>query len=471
MTVLRTALTVFGYSALFFTITHFLAIGVWSLLSIKLLGRSRPSSRQLAHDQTAKLVDIPGVSIILPAYNEEAVIAHSVGNSLSQDYPKLEVIVVNDGSKDNTMQVMLDTYDMVLVDDNPTQGAIATEALHGIYRSQSDPRLWFIDKAPSGAKADNSNVGINVSNYPWIVVMDADEFMETSCITRCMVEVMTEPDNVMAVGTTLLPANDIVIDGPRIVDRQASTNYWVGCQLIEYLTAFIISRPGMAHIGAMPIVSGGFGLFRKEAVLKLGGYVHGHMGEDMDLCIRIHRHHIENEIPYRVVQAPEAIVWTEFPSTRPVLRKQRIRWHRGLKQIIEGNKDVIGRGSYGTFGRYGMSTLYFFEWWGPIIEGAGWFVMLGLMLLGWLDPLNALSMILATQLIGQVSTFVSVAIGIQTFGFYSRPKDLAYMFFWALCANWGFRQQSLFWRVRSLFPGANGWGEMTRAGFKTVATT
>ena len=469
--ILRWILTLFMWSAFAFTIIHFLAIGFWSLLSLRLLARERPANRMVPRSSAPTMDDPPGVSIILPAYNEEAVITYSSGNALAQDYANLEVIVVNDGSKDNTAQVMFDAYDMELVEESPQSTPIETEEIFGIYRSRRDERLWFIDKAPAGAKADNANVGINLASHPWVVIMDADEFMETDAITRCMVEIMAAPDDVIGVGTTLLPANDIVIDGSHIVQREASRNYWVGCQLIEYLTAFIISRPGMAHMGALPIISGGFGLYRREALLTIGGYDKHHIGEDMDLCIRLHRYHLERDIPYRIVQAPEAIIWTEFPGDRKILKRQRMRWHRGLRQIVGDNGQYIPRRKYGNFGRFGIGTLYFFEWWGPLIEGAGWFVMGGLLLLGWVNLTNAIAMLVATQLIGQVIAVLSVAVAVSTFGFYSQPSDLKRMLWWAVCMNWGFRQQSLWWRLRSILPGDTSWGEMPRAGFKTANST
>ena len=214
---------------------------------------------------------------IMPAYNEEMMIAHTVASALDQDYSNLEVVVVNDGSKDNTVGILLDTFDMAEVPQEASPPPIETKHVRGVYRSKKDPRFVLVDKDPSGAKADGSNAGINAARHPWIVVMDADEFMENDVISRCMAEVVNAPDHVVAVGTSLLPANDIVIDGTTIVDREVSTNYWVGCQLIEYLTAFLVARPGLAHLSALPIVSGGFGLFKREAVLEIGGYKHGHL--------------------------------------------------------------------------------------------------------------------------------------------------------------------------------------------------
>jgi cellulose synthase/poly-beta-1,6-N-acetylglucosamine synthase-like glycosyltransferase len=283
-----------------------------------------------------------------------------------------------------------------------------------------------------------------------------------------MVEVVAAPDTTAMVGGTLLPANDIVIDGPNILERHTPRNYWVGCQLIEYLTAFLIARPGLASMRAMPIVSGGFGLFRRDAVVAVGGYRHGHLGEDMDMCLRIQRDLADRGEPCRVVQVPESLCWTEFPSTREVLRRQRLRWHRGLKMIMGDHGSMIGRRRYGPVGTVGVGSLYVFEWLGPILEALGWAVLAGLLAIGWLDPTAAAGVFLVTQLAGMALTMLSVAVMTKHLGTFSRRSDLVWMVMWAVAVNWGYRQLTLVWRIRSLFPGSNGWGEMPRAGFKTA---
>ena len=410
---------------------------------------------------------MPGVSIIMPAYNEENVITHTTVSALAQEYPNVEVIVVNDGSKDGTLQVLIDHFAMEAYETNPPQGEIATEKVHAVYRSRSEHRIVVVDKAASGAKADNSNVGLNIASHPWVVIMDADEFMERDTIARCMVEVVADPDRIAAVGGTLLPANNIVINGPDIVERHAPTNYWVGCQLIEYLTAFLLARPGLAQIGAMPIVSGGFGLYRRDAIVGAGGYQHGHLGEDMDMCLRVQKYLADIGEECKVVQVPESLCWTEFPPNKDVLRRQRIRWHRGLKMIMDEHGSMFGRRRYGRVGTVGIGSLYVFEWVGPLLEAAGWISMTLMLLVGWINLWAALAVITITQLLGMAMTMLAVVMMIIHLRTFTRIRDTLRMLGWSVALTWGYRQLTLVWRIRSLFPGETGWGEMPRAGFKT----
>jgi cellulose synthase/poly-beta-1,6-N-acetylglucosamine synthase-like glycosyltransferase len=467
---LRLAVIVFGVVCVTFTAAQYAVLLGYAGLSSRLLRDNRAGRRPVALAKLATDRAMPGVSVIMPAYNEENVIVHTTVSALAQDYPHIEVVVVNDGSKDETLQALIDHYRLELYEADPAPGPIPTKHVHAVYRSRHEPRIVVVDKAPSGSKADGSNAGINVANYPWVVVMDADEFMETDTIGRCMVEVAAAPDTVAAVGGTLLPANDIVIDGPNILERHTPRNYWVGCQLIEYLTAFVIARPGLARLRAMPIVSGGFGLFRRDAVVAVGGYRHGHLGEDMDMCLRVQRHLADRGEDYRVVQVPESLCWTEFPSTKAALRRQRIRWHRGLKMVMDDHGSMMGRRRYGPVGTLGVGSLYLFEWWGPILEAIGWLVMAVLLALGWVDPAAVLGLFLATQFIGMAITMVGVLMTTRHLKVFNRSVDLVRMLGWAIALNWGYRQLTLVWRIRSLLPGATGWGEMPRAGFKTTTT-
>ena len=464
---MRTGIVAFGVGCCVFTVVQYAVMVVYAALSRGLLGSKRAGRRPVALAKVATDGAMPGVSIIMPAYNEENVIIHTTVSALAQEYPHVEVVVVNDGSKDATLQVLIDHFGLEPFDTAPRQGPIPTEQLHTIYRSRREPRITVVDKAPSGAKADNSNVGINIARYPWVVVMDADEFMERDTIARCMVEVVGAPDRIAAVGGTLLPTNDIVIDGNDIVERRAPRNYWVGCQTIEYLTAFLVARPGLARLGAMPIVSGGFGLFRRESVIAVNGYRHGHLGEDMDMCLRIQRHLSDIGTSYQVAQVPESICWTEFPSTRDVLRRQRIRWHRGLKNTLDDHGSMIGRPRYGTVGTVGVGSLLVFEWIGPLLEAVGWLIMGGLVLAGWVDLSGAAAVFLTTQLFGMAMTMLGVGMMTRHLHTFDRRDDLLRLIGWSVAVNWGYRQLTLVWRIRSLFPGAGGWGEMPRAGFRT----
>jgi cellulose synthase/poly-beta-1,6-N-acetylglucosamine synthase-like glycosyltransferase len=465
---IRDVVVAFGLLCLTFTIVQYSVLSLYGVLSGRLLGDNRAGRRSVALAKVATDPVLPGVSIIMPAYNEEACIVDTTVSALAQEYPSIEVVVVNDGSKDATVQRLIDHFGMKRYEADPPPGPIPTKHVRAVYRSPSEPRIVVIDKEPSGSKADGSNAGINVARYPWVVVMDADEFMEPDTIARCMVEVVADPDRVVAVGGTLLPANDLTIDGPRIVERRVSRNYWVGCQTIEYLTAFLVARPGLSRIDAMPLVSGGFGLYRRDAAIAVGGYRHPHLGEDMDICIRVQRHYAELGDEYRIAQVPESICWTEFPSSAKVLRRQRIRWHRGLKMVLDDHRDMIGDQRYGRVGTVGVGSQLVFEWIGPILEAIGWAVVLLGLLFGWVNPIAVLAIFLATQMVGMVMTLVGVTLMCRHLHTFGSHRDVFRLVGWSIAFNWGYRQLTLVWRIRSLFPGSTGWGEMPRAGFKTA---
>jgi cellulose synthase/poly-beta-1,6-N-acetylglucosamine synthase-like glycosyltransferase len=468
---LRVGVLAFSFTCLAFTIFQYCALLGWSALSGRLMRQHRAGRRPVAVAKTTRDAELPGVSIVMPAYNEQNVIVDTTVSALAQEYPHIEVVVVNDGSKDDTMKVLIERFELEVFEENPVTGPIETKPIRAIYRSRREPRIVVVDKAPSGAKADGSNAGINVARHPWVVIMDADEFMERDTIARCMVEAVAAPETVVAVGGTLMPANDLVVSGPDIVERHAPKNYWVGCQTIEYLTAFLVARPGMASIGAMPIVSGGFGLYRRDVLLEVGGYRHGHLGEDMDMCLRVQRLFADRGEPYRIAQVPESLCWTEFPSTKAVLQRQRVRWHRGLRTIIGEYKSMIGRRRYGPVGSVGMGSLVVFEWIGPLLEALGWFAIAGLLLAGWVSPVAATAVFLATQMFGMVLSMVGVMLMTRHLQTIRTRRDLLRLIGWSFAFNWGYRQITLIWRIRSLFPGATGWGAMPRAGFKSVAAT
>ena len=448
--------SVLGYSTV-----YYLAVLAVSVVSLRELARLRPSTSQYERDVVRDR--LPGVSILMPAYNEEVVIVETVHSALLSDYPNIEVIVVSDGSKDRTVALLVEEFGLTR-HDPPTPGPIACKAIRAVYRHR-DLQLVVVDKEPSGAKADGVNCGINLARHDWIVIMDADEITEPDALLRVMVEVVNSPVRVVGAGITLLPANGISVENGRVIDAPVPMNYWVGCQLIEYLSSFMLYKPGMSALGAMPNISGGFGVYDRNAVLAVGGLAHGHLGEDMDLIMRVHRHFLELGEPYTMVEVPEAIVWTEFPSTRSVLERQRVRWHRGLRQVLQSNKAMIGRRRYGRLGVLTLPFLLLFEWVAVPLEAMGVVMLLVLAITGGLNGQAALSLFAACQLLGTLITFTAVFAADRYLGRYQKPRDLARLLWFATISQFGFRQLTLFWRLKSLRKTAYVWGEMTRTGF------
>jgi cellulose synthase/poly-beta-1,6-N-acetylglucosamine synthase-like glycosyltransferase len=219
----------------------------------------------------------------------------------------------------------------------------------------------------------------------------------------------------------------------------------------------------------MPIVSGGFGLYRRDVVIAVGGYRHGHLGEDMDMCLQVQRLMADTGRTFSVVQVPESLCWTEFPSRHDVLRRQRIRWHRGLTTVLGEHRSMIGRRRYGNVGTVGVGSLLVFEWIGPLLEAIGWVLLALLLGLGWASPAALVLSFLTTQVFGMALTAMGVSVMARHLRTYSRRSDTWRLIGWAMAVNWGYRQLTLVWRLRSFLPGSSGWGEMPRAGFRVVA--
>ncbi len=461
----RTPLSILlGISAAF-GMLHYAAILMWGVLSSKFLRTTRASNRVGARHSIDTRTDLPGITMIMPAYNEEVTIVGAVNAALAVDYPDIEVIVINDGSKDNMMQVLIEAYEMDKMLGPVVNGPVHCAQVKAVYRSRLDQRLVLLDKAPAGAKADGSNAGINFATKPWCVVMDADELVDADLLKRCMTQMLYEPGNVVAIGVSLLPTNECIIENMQVTRPMVATNCWVGFQTVEYLGAFAVSRPGMAQIGALPILSGGFGIFRHEALLRVNGYTHPSLGEDLDLVVRMNRSYREAKEPYRIIQVPEAVVWTEFPMHKNVLRRQRIRWHRGLREVLRDHRSTVGKPSYGTFGMLGMFQMFAFEWCAVFIEAFGYIFMVLSLLLGWASWQPTLAGWCATQAIGMLIAMSAVWMGSSYLNVYKGPRNTAMLVFWAFVAQLGYRQMTVYWRIRSLFGKNTGWGAMPRVGF------
>ena len=471
MRVLETTLRTAMYACFGFGMSYNVVLLLWGRLSLKFLSQQRPSVRQapMSHVRADGL--LPGVSMVVPAFNEELLIVDAVRSLFEQDYPDIEVIVVSDGSTDATVQQLVDAFDMNRMLGPVVHGPIPTKPIRAVYRSKSEPRIVVVDKDPSGSKADGSNCAINYASKAWCAVMDADELVDRQAVLKCMTAAMSTPGNVVGVGVTLLPTNHCEVHNWQVTKAISSTNAWVGFQTIEYLGAFLLSRPGMSLVGALPIVSGGFGVFRRDALERVGGYTHGSLGEDLDIVVRLHRMFLEAGEVYRIIQVPEAVVWTQFPDSYAVLKRQRVRWHRGLRQVIVAHGCTVGRRRYSMFGTRGMAHLFVFEWLGVMVEGLGYVLTVVLVALGMIRPLAIIPIFCAAQAFGTCVTVMSVRTCARALNVYRGKRNMARLLMWAVLSQFGYHQLSVWWRLRSLFKGGTGWGVMPRHAFGTAAQT
>ena len=405
----------------------------------------------------------PPVSVLIPAYNEEATIAASVRSMLQLDYPEFEVIVVNDGSCDGTVATLEREFAL-----RPAPEAywrrIPVKPVRGIHRSTRFPNLRIIDKE-NGGKADALNAGINAARYPLVCCVDADSILDRASLRRVVVPLLHDPYTVASGGTVRIANGCEVRDG--FLERTGLPDRMIArFQVVEYLRAFLFGRIGWMPLNAVLIISGAFGVFRKDAVVAAGGYRHDTVGEDMELVTRLHRQLRLAGKRYRIAFVPDPICWTEAPEQLRVLKAQRVRWQRGLAESLTMNLGLLFHPRGGAPGWVAFPFMAIFEWLGPLIEVSGYLFMGVGFALGLVSALAFAAFILVAFGLGVALSLSALLLEELSFHVYARPREVAGLAAAAVLENFGFRQLISVWRLWGLLKWAVGakqrWGDMTR---------
>jgi len=407
----------------------------------------------------------PPISLIAPAYNEALTCVESVRSLLTIEYPEYEVIVVNDGSKDDTLEVLRRAFGLDPASRIPTAG-IQTARVRQVFRSRSHPALWVVDKE-NGGKADALNAGVNYCYTPIFCAMDADSLLEPEALVR-IVRPFLEDSSTIASGGILRIANGCKVERGRVVDVRLPRNLLARFQVLEYLRVFLAGRMGWAALDASLIISGAFGIFSRSAVVRAGGYATDTVGEDMEMVVRLHRHHAEAGIPYKIQFVPDPVAWTECPESLKVLARQRDRWQRGLYQTLTRHRRMLLRPQYKTAGMLAFPYFFFLEMLGPVIELLGYMSFAITILAGRADWYFVGAFLAVAVVFGGVLSLSSVALEELSFRRYPRLSDLLQLFGLAALENLGYRQLNTWWRVKGTYSairGVQGWGKMTRKGF------
>jgi cellulose synthase/poly-beta-1,6-N-acetylglucosamine synthase-like glycosyltransferase len=407
----------------------------------------------------------PPISILVPAYNEEATIQASVTAILTLDYRQYEVIVVNDGSRDGTMDRLHDAFDLYEVPRIHPE-VLTSKPIRALFRSRTRPRLVVIDKE-NGGKADSLNAAINASRWPLVIAVDADTLIEPDAMLR-----LTRPFllglKVAAVGGTVRVANGSVIRDGRVLEPRVAPRFLPGVQVVEYLRSFLYGRLGWNRLGGNLIISGAFGLFRKEFLLEIGGYRTDSIVEDFDVVVRLHRHLRDRHTPYVITFVPDPVAWTEVPESLAVLRRQRERWHRGLILTMWKYRGMLFRPRYGRIGFLGMPFFTFGEMLAPLVEVLGYAVTAVGLWLGVLDVPFAMLFFLVALSYGMILSIWGIVLEEVGFRRYRRWADLGRLLAFAALENFGYRQLTVWYRLRAFWSAMRdrgAWGRMTRTGF------
>ncbi|MEP6992278.1 MAG: glycosyltransferase [bacterium] len=407
---------------------------------------------------------VPRIGILAPAFNESATIEESVRGLLALLYPNLEVVVVNDGSKDDTLAVLVDCFELTPVHTVYDQ-QIPTTPVRQLFRSALHPNLLVVDKE-NGGKADALNVGLNFSTAELVCSIDADTLIEPDSLQR-MLRPFLSSRMMVAAGGTIRVANGATIRGGRIIELSAPTRPLVGFQVIEYLRAFLFGRLGWNRLGGNLIISGAFGLFRRDAVLRVGGYLHDTVGEDMELVLRLRRHGYDHDTARDVSFMPDPVAWTEVPESMRVLGRQRDRWHRGLSDVLWRHRDVLLNPRYGAMGMVAFPYFVLVELLAPVVEAVGIIGCVVALAVGAVNYQFGLLFLTLAYGFGLLLSLLTIILEEVTFHRYSRVRDRCWLVLWAALENLGYRQLTVMWRLRGIrkyLQGRKDWGAMERRG-------
>ncbi len=406
------------------------------------------------------------ISMICPAHNEEKTIVDTVRSLQMLNYPEFEIIVVNDGSKDATLERLLQAYDLRRV-DRVYKRSLPTKSVRALYASPMVPNLVVVDKE-NGGKADALNCGINLSRYPLFSSMDADSVIEDDALLKAVKPFMEWPEETVAVGGIVRCANGCTVNEGRVTHIALPNKLLPVFQVVEYLRAFLSGRLGWSALKGLLLISGAFGVYRKSAVVEVGGYDSSTDTEDLELVMALHAMYRERQKPYRIVFVPDPVCWTEVPGNWKMLRRQRNRWHRGMLQTLSRYRRMMFNPRYGIMGLVVLPYFLIFETMGPFIETLGYVSVP----LAWaLGLLNAKFFLLFFVLAVAFGVFLSVAaILLEEISYRRYPSwgDLWKLLFCGVFENFGFRQTLAVFKIQAFWEylrGLRRWGKLERVGF------
>jgi len=411
----------------------------------------------------------PKISLIAPCYNEGQSIVSNIRALLNLHYNNYEVIVVNDGSTDNSLSEAIKAYELENVNYFINE-RLTTQKVRGVYRSRNKAyhNLTIIDKE-NGGKSDALNAGLNVAGNPYVVCLDVDSIIEHDALLKLAYPFMKSyKSRLIAVGGVVHVANSCKIEAGRMIQRRVPGKLLPRIQVIEYARAFMIGRIAWSKLGGLLLVSGAIGMFDKEVVIKSGGYLQGTVGEDMELVVRMRRYMYKQKTKHKVVYMPDPLLWTEVPAEKKTLGRQRNRWTRGTMDTLFIHRKIFFNPKYGSMGLLGYPYWFFFEWLAPIVE------VLGLIYFGVMAMLGAIhwpiffTLLVFIYLFSLTFSFFSILLEELLFPSYKSSRENLSLFLTAMVEPFIYHPMVVYWSIRgniSYLRGNRTWGVMKRTGF------
>jgi cellulose synthase/poly-beta-1,6-N-acetylglucosamine synthase-like glycosyltransferase len=412
------------------------------------------------------------VSVLICAHNEEKSVVEAVRSVLSLDYPEHEVIVVNDGSTDGTLDALVREFQLERRESVMRRSIQDSGVVRGIYHSTLVPNLVVLDKE-HGGKSESLNAGINLSRYPLFCTIDADAIFQENALLRVVRPFLEDPERVIAVGGQVRVVNGCRIAKGRVVEPRLPQSVLAGFQVVEYLRAFVGSRLGLSSMNNLLILSGVFSLFRKDVIVEVGGYRTDVVTEDMELVLRLHHTMRRQGRPYSIVYLPDPICWTEVPERIGALARQRGRWHRGLVHSLWLHRSLLWEPKAGSLRWVGMPYYLLFELLAPVIELVGYIILPIAYVMGFLSPLYFWAFLFLAITSGACLSISAVLLEERSFGLYRSWGDFALMIALGVIDTLTYRPLTLFFRLGAMLDillGRGGWGKQERSGFGRTRT-
>jgi cellulose synthase/poly-beta-1,6-N-acetylglucosamine synthase-like glycosyltransferase len=437
---------------------------IFSFLEIRDYKRKHNFQAEFTLLQSSSL---PSISVLAPAYNEEANVVENVRSLLTLNYPSYEIVIINDGSKDGTLQQLIQTFDLEEKDFKYYQ-FISTQKVRAVYKSRNKAykNLKIIDKE-NGGKADALNTGINLCDHEITCCIDVDCILESDALMKLVKPFLNNTKKVIASGGIIRVANSCIIEDGRIIDVKLPDTFLARAQIIEYFRAFLMGRMAWSRLDGLLLISGAFGMFDKETVIKVGGYNPDTVGEDMELLVRMRRKMREEKISYNVGFVPDPLCWTEVPQKWHILHRQRNRWTRGTAETLWIHRKMLFNPKYKVLGMLSTPYWFFFEWLAPLIEFIGILYVIYLLIFSTLNPLVYL--IFFAVVYSFAILFSITALFFEEFSFqqYKKPKYIIKLIGAILIEPLVYHPFIMWASVKGnwdLYKGKKNWGTMQRTG-------
>ncbi|MDV6378306.1 glycosyltransferase [Sporosarcina sp. GW1-11] len=454
-----------GYILLFYMLAVIFVYTMMLIIAFIRLTKERKLQKNLTDEEAVDFIYTQPVTVIVPAYNEQVGVLGNIYSLLALEYPEFEILVVNDGSTDETEALVIKQFDMKPLKKVIHQ-QLDTKPIQAIYQSEIHPNLRLITKE-NGGKADALNAGINVSKYPYFCSVDGDSMLDRTSLLRVMKPIMESNKEVVATGGNVRIANGYDIQMGQMVREGLPISNIIKMQIVEYMRAFLMGRIALSRFNLVLIISGAFSVFTKKFVLEVGGYSTKTVGEDMELVVKLHKAIGDSDENKEIVFTADPICWTEAPDTLADLRTQRRRWHQGLAESLWLHKTMAFNPRYGLVGLVSYPYFLLLELLGPLIELVGYVYLIISLFMGEVYIMFAGLLGLTFLLYGSLFSMASVLLEAWSRNTFPKIEELISLVLLSLTEVFWYRPLTIIWRVEGIVRALRGkreWGQIKRRG-------